>query len=385
MTLRQLGSESLGESINLKVDLGDDYSVEFSLKDVVLNADVDWDFGLFKGLEIERVYMAVDYKTEMKIEKEFFKDESYLEVGLGYFLDEPSIDIGKFAVYICPGISVNLRVKASFEASGKISVTITTENTKGFEMKGSSFRSINETNTSSEVALTGEAGIYGTLTVALSLDYLVDEVDLLSLELKVGPTLKAEAKIHDNPNTGEKMLCLDVGGYLKIELKLFFLKDIMKLLDLEASITLVDIGADNSPCTWDHIHIENFARTPGDVCTADGAVTEAAVTEADNIPVGIFELEKSYISVSSGATARIAMKSLPSGYTMNDVLWSSSDPSKVVVDSSGNVKAIAPGTVQITAKTADGKYTASCAVTVPAAISIDYSAFGRTEIVPVAA
>lgn len=377
--LQQLGSESLGQSINLKMDLGDDYSVEFALKDVVLNADVDWDFGLIKGLEIERVYMAVDYTTEVKVEKEFGKTEGSIELGVGYFLDEPTIDIGKFAVYICPGISVNLRVKASFEASGKISVSVTTENTKGFEMTGSSFRSINETNTSSEVALTGEAGIYGTLTVALSLDYLVDELDLLSLELKVGPTLKAEAKIQDNPTTGNDMLCLDISGYLKIELKLFFFKDIMELLGMESSITLVDVDQNSSPVVWGHIHYEDFVRTPGDACTADGAVTEAVTTEAVTIPVGIFELEKSYISVSAGTSANIGMKSLPSGYSMSDIVWSSSDSSKVSVDSNGNVKAISPGTAQITVKTSDGKYKASCAVTVLATVSMDYSTYGYAE------
>ena len=50
--------------------------------------------------------------------------------------------------------------------------------------------------------------------------------------------------------------------------------------------------------------------------------------------------------------------------TGQNITWSSSNNSVATVDNSGKVKAISKGTATITAKTADGKYSCTCAVTV---------------------
>ncbi|MBE6877106.1 MAG: Ig domain-containing protein [Ruminococcus sp.] len=371
----QLGAGS-DASVSFSVDLDDDFSVTATLSDVNLNADIDWDFGLFSGLDVNRIYMAVDYTTEVTFESELAgldEDKFSIEEALAKkFVSEPSLEVGKMAIYICPGISVNLRVKLSLEASGKLEVKVTTANTKGFEMKGSSFRAINETSTTQSLALTGEAGAYMTLILALSLDYLVGEVDLLNLELKVGPTLTASVTVHNAEGTEKDMLCIDVSGYLKIELKLILLKDLMELLDMEASLTLYDCDADSSPIKFFGIHLENFKFTDG--CTFEEETTES--TETETIPVGIFALEDSYLSIDVGSSATITIKSLPSGYSASDIIWESSDPSKVSVDANGNVTAVTAGSAGITAKTSDGKYSVSCAVNARNVINVSYPANG---------
>ena len=50
--------------------------------------------------------------------------------------------------------------------------------------------------------------------------------------------------------------------------------------------------------------------------------------------------------------------------TGKNITWSSSNNSVATVDNSGKVKAISKGTATITAKTADGKYSCTCSVTV---------------------
>lgn len=55
---------------------------------------------------------------------------------------------------------------------------------------------------------------------------------------------------------------------------------------------------------------------------------------------------------------------LPSNATTQTVVWSSSNDAVASVDESGTVIAVSPGTAVITATTVDGKYTASCNVTV---------------------
>ncbi|MDE7363819.1 MAG: Ig-like domain-containing protein [Ruminococcus sp.] len=349
------------ESINFSVEL-DDYKITASLKDVALNADIDWSYGLFKGLEINRIYMAVDYSTEVGVEYGFEDDAKMFDKD--FLLDSksvsnPSIEIGKMAIYICPGISVNLRVNIVFEVSGKISVKVTTENTKGFEVKGSSFRAINETNHSADIALTGEAGIYLKLVLALSLDYIVGEVDLVSLQLKVGPTLSAEVKVHlDESPEKKNLLCIDATLYLKIEIKLVLLEQVTKALGVEASITLIDVDKESSPIKAKK-HLENLK--PVDHCTA-GEVTTTEPPTTATVPVGVFALNKSYVSLDIGSSAQIGIKSLPSGYSAGDVVWSSDDTSKVTVSSDGTVTAVAGGSVIVTASTSDGKYKFSCAV-----------------------
>lgn len=354
-------------SVDFNIDLGNDTKLGLSVKDIALNTDIDWSFGIFKGLSLDRIYMAVDYTTEVSVERTLGEVgdgglELYESLLGKDYLSEPSIELGKAAVYICPGISVNLRFSVTFEASGKISVSVSTAHTKGFELVGSDFRTINKTTKSAEITLTGEAGVYATLTLALSLDYVVGELDLLSIQLKVGPTLKGEAKLHTEENK-DPLFCIDVSGTLKVEVKLVLLEQVMKAFGLEASLTLIDEDLGG----WD-FHLENFKKVPS--CTLEDDDDKEDTTEADTIPVGIFALESSYISLDVGSSAKISVKSLPSGYSASDLKWSSSDPSVVSVDSNGNIKAAGAGTVSITVKTSDGKYTTQCAVMSKANITI---------------
>ncbi len=60
----------------------------------------------------------------------------------------------------------------------------------------------------------------------------------------------------------------------------------------------------------------------------------------------------------------IETTSLPEGVTEEDLIWSSSDESIVTVDENGNIKGLKVGTATITVTTKDGKYTATCEVTV---------------------
>ncbi len=359
--IQQLGSNS----VSFTTDLGDGFKVTATVKDVALNADIDWSFGIFSGLDIRKIYMAVDYTTEVSLEtKEFSTEASYEEALAKKFLSEPSVDVGKMAIYICPGISVNLRVKLSLEASCKLKVTVTTENTKGFEVVGSNIRAINDSHSSADIIITGQVGAYMTLTLALSLDYLVGEVDLLSLDLKVGPTLEAEARVHTEEDK-DPLLCIDVKGYLDIDVSISFMKTVMDIMGIDSTITLLDIDYDSSPCKF-NLHLENLKLV--DACTLDESEEEETTEEA-TIPTGIFALEKAYLSLDVGTSGKIVIKSLPSGYTASDIVWESTNPSVVSVDANGNVTAVSAGSVGITAKTKDGKYTVSCAVSAKALIT----------------
>ena len=67
-----------------------------------------------------------------------------------------------------------------------------------------------------------------------------------------------------------------------------------------------------------------------------------------------------------GGTMQLTATVAPAGATTKTVTWQSSDTNVAAVDENGKVTAAAAGTATITVKTADGGYTASCAITVKA-------------------
>ena len=69
-----------------------------------------------------------------------------------------------------------------------------------------------------------------------------------------------------------------------------------------------------------------------------------------------------------GETSSIGVSSLPTGYTENDLKWTSLDESIVSVDQKGNITAVSHGTTGVTVTTNDGKYSANCAVIVKSSI-----------------
>ena len=356
------------DPISYTVDLGEGFTATATVKDIQLNADIDWSFNW--GLKVNYMRATVDYTSEIKVESKEFKTEMTLEEALQKMHhSKPKTDIGSIEVPLGSSpLRVKLKVGLVFEASGKLSLTVTTTNTKGFELSNGQVRGINEQRSEQELYLAGEAGVYLTLDLSLNLSYMVGNVDLFSIYCEVGPKIEAEAKVHTSSDDSKDMLCVDANGYLRIKVTLSLLKDITKLFNINSTWTLLDVEKDNSPIKF-HVHLENFKRTPGDVCTFEEETTEEA-TGAETIPVGIFALEMSYVSLDVGSASQIKIKSLPTGYTAADIQWQSSDPSKVTVDANGNISAVAAGSVGITATTKDGKYTVSCAVSAKAPIVV---------------
>jgi len=80
-------------------------------------------------------------------------------------------------------------------------------------------------------------------------------------------------------------------------------------------------------------------------------------------------LDKTNVSLIVGGTTSLIATVSPSGATNKNVTWTSDNTSVAKVDSNGNVTAVGYGNATIKAKTADGGYTASCAVSINTAAS----------------
>jgi len=74
------------------------------------------------------------------------------------------------------------------------------------------------------------------------------------------------------------------------------------------------------------------------------------------------------IIIEEGKTESIQITILPSNASSRNLIWKSGDSKIAMVDAVGNITALLPGETTITVSTPDGTITATCMVTVKAAI-----------------
>ncbi|GAB6394415.1 MAG: hypothetical protein MdMp024_0727 [Bacteroidales bacterium] len=120
--------------------------------------------------------------------------------------------------------------------------------------------------------------------------------------------------------------------------------------------------------------------------TADGNFTAACwvtVTSSANpaIPVTGISLDRTTLTLSTGATMPLTPTIIPANATNQSVTWSSSNSGVATVSNGGLVTATSIGTTAVTAVTADGNFTAACWVTVTSpAISVTDISLDRTTL-----
>ena len=100
--------------------------------------------------------------------------------------------------------------------------------------------------------------------------------------------------------------------------------------------------------------------------TADGGYTTTCSVTVTKEAVSVtgISIVPSTVNLFEGKTSQLTATISPSNATNQNVTWSSSKTSVATVSSTGLVTAKSEGTAIITAKTADGGYTATCSVTV---------------------
>ena len=104
------------------------------------------------------------------------------------------------------------------------------------------------------------------------------------------------------------------------------------------------------------------------VTTTDGGKTAGCKITVNPVSVTGVKLNTTARTITAGKTFQLAAWPQPSTATNKTVTWTSSNTSVATVSSTGLVKAVKEGTATITVKTVDGGYTATCRITVKAAI-----------------
>jgi uncharacterized protein YjdB len=93
-----------------------------------------------------------------------------------------------------------------------------------------------------------------------------------------------------------------------------------------------------------------------------GSVTVQGGTSSE--PVSGVSLDQTSYSLAVGETGQLTATVAPANASNKNVTWTSDNEAVATVDATGKVTAVSAGTANITVTTADGGFTATCAVTV---------------------
>ena len=127
-------------------------------------------------------------------------------------------------------------------------------------------------------------------------------------------------------------------------------------LTIPSGVTVNNSGVITNEGTIDNqgtLTIEPGGNLAGDVTGNQAIYKVTGVT-----------LNRSNLSLTAGGNAWLRAAVQPDNAANQSVTWASSDPSVATVDQNGVVTAVGAGTATITVTTADGGFTATCAVTV---------------------
>lgn len=103
------------------------------------------------------------------------------------------------------------------------------------------------------------------------------------------------------------------------------------------------------------------------------------VSEDENSVVDGLSLDRTSLSLATGARSKLSCTITPAESENKWVDWSSSDETVAVVSPNGHVTALKPGSAVITATSQDGSHTAQCAVTVSDVVFGDVDRDGRVD------
>ena len=112
--------------------------------------------------------------------------------------------------------------------------------------------------------------------------------------------------------------------------------------------------------------------------TEDGGYKAKCKITVYDKPTSV-KLDKSKVTVYTTKTAQLKATVTPSTAYNKNIQWSSSDTKVATVDKNGKVTAVGAGKAIITAKSADGKKSAKCTVTVKKKIQVTEVTLNRTS------
>ena len=363
-------------------DSGVNSYVDFSLSNI--KPSYKWDY---KDGKINEAYFKVDYRLSSEVgvskgkKQTYILDLSNLDTSsllstITSSLKKQSKDV-EATIKICtiktpiPGIPlafINVDVLARVYIDGKIDIVATMNNTTGFEVINNKFRFINDGK--QDIDFNIEASARAVAGVNFNIE--AAKFRLMDLEVTAGVKASCKPIVHlydhdGNMTTNEVDLdleeledvaskndnvkvCADVSLNWILNVDVNTSKSLLYKFGLSRSKEILN---KKNQILGNMTHIENghFVKT----CTRKPK--NYSSKEINSIDVNKILLEKYSVAINQGEKYLIPIKGLPNGYSNNDLLITSSDPS---IASINNLYIIGNkvGSTKITIETKDSKYKA---------------------------
>ncbi|MCM1056110.1 MAG: hypothetical protein NC517_00660 [Firmicutes bacterium] len=286
-----------------------------------------------------------------------------------------SIPLGEFTVQVWGPFSIKVMLTAHIGIDGNVSVSYNTENVLTANWRkgagfGKSFDSKADADFEADATLTAEASLKADLRV---IGYSVVNAQITSGAVAVG-------KVEADP-MGEQPTCVDLQLYVPLKWGVNQSSCIITDLNKKWKYSEVIWDSENSPVKL-HMHLEDWKRTSGDICTRTEAVEQELTTpegepleeidpfDFEPIEFDFIELVSYAMYLGEGESMNIGFANIPEGYAQTDLKYEVLDPAVCSV-SDGTVRGNAAGSTVVKISTGDGMFTVTLAVTVNEDYSIE--------------
>ena len=367
--------------INASVALNDfkaDYSFNSLFRDIKstyykLDFDTSQSLGVKADIKEERFgdFSRIDKKNFLSSLRSFMqKKDDAVETELK--LAEILVPLGGM-----PFCDLRVEVKLQMKTNGKAEIVLSQKDHVGYEFVDDNFRFIKDTNHSQDISLKADTSLCANIKASLDTFGFC----LMDTAVKAGAKASIKTKVHlfdddgkmqtvetdASPELADEMaskvedvvVCADASGNWILEL-LVFSKDCGagKLLgETEYSI----LNEKNAPLfKGASQHFENWHAV--DQCTRKSRPKSEEREVMDT--KGKITLEQYSVAVHAGQSRSLAVTGLPEGYSLNDLVVSSSDPSIAAVNGLV-VTGVSSGSAIITISTSDGSFSTSMNILVP--------------------
>lgn len=270
-----------------------------------------------------------------------------------------------------PTAYFNIDVLAKFYLSGRVELLLKNEGSVGFEIKDNKFRLINDVEKDYDFTI----GASARSVAGLNFNICSSDYRLMDIELDAGIRASVDCVLHlfdDEGNMSDEKiaeeyyalydatkenenvaLCGDLSLNWVMELNLNTSKSLLYKYGFTRKKTILD----KSDQLFNNLtHIENFQFVKS--CSHKNKKRIVKKENVQSLNSEKIILDKYSLVIIKGRSASLPIKSLPKGYSKEDLRYETSEKNVATVNKNGIIDSQDLGTCKITIKTFDDKYEA---------------------------